>query len=1026
MFPYPAAGLELRPLGPISLPSPPLSKSLQNSLHSEHLSDSVVTWDRTIERVVKGIVSIKTSVARSFDTDTAGCYTATGFVVDKLRGIILSNRHVLTCAPITATGVFVNYEEVNLRPIYRDPIHDFGFFQFDTDKVKFLEMEQIELRPDLAKIGTSIKVVGNDCGEKLSILGSTLARTDRAAPRYGDDTYEDFNTFYYQAATGTSGGSSGSPVLDISGHAIALNAGGSTRSASSFYLPLDRVVRALRCIQAGTIVSRGTLQTEFVHSSYDELRRLGLTNEAETACRQYDSSVTGLLIVKRVLPSGPALDQLEPGDILISCNRERIFDFVSLWNIIDQSVDKKVELVFYRGSQSFTVSLTVQDLHSITPNRYLEFGGGIFHNLSYQQARHYGMPVENQGVFVASSGMFDWNSSSRNYLITSVDGKPTPNLDEFISVVTVLPDYKYISCRFKDLGNMPESLVHTQIDRHFFEAAVYQRNDVTGIWDCWKIDGPQSTDYICRAPRDVTVEADFSDEYDEQDSEEIVDSELSNLRRDLESSLVYVKSRIPFSISGYSACSSSEGAGVVVSLENNFPIIVCDRIAVPTEAADIRITIQYHAVRGRVIAMERFAFLTFDLADLPAEIKIKAVSFEEEASNTKIGDKIEVLGLISDQSLVAKATEVTELSWANSTKFQPPRFRLSNAEIICLADSFNCVGGVLISQQVTKDNDKKTISYKVFGLLTVMASPSSTKDETRWKAGIDYNLYVRPVVDQLSKLRASAIARNLDSPLQGIKSMGRISPYRTFNVDLDEIPLSQVAAEGVSARRIQRLIKLSKKRTNSSKTASILYVRKKFPHYDLETNDSNDLKPGDIILEIEQKPIVTPSDLEPYLRNAAKASFKFLVFRHGVETLVDVRPFDYGTNCSSIGRIIEWSGMFLHDGIPEAIEQVVPDSSHIPLTQGVYVGSITYGSPSSNTVSAAQWIIQVDNEPVHCIDDLLAILSQHRWQDGDFVRIKQVNRRDVTNVLSIKVNEQYFPTRLLDRTMDGSWESVRI
>ncbi|GFP81162.1 protease Do-like 7, partial [Phtheirospermum japonicum] len=52
-------------------------------------------WRKALGKVVPAVVVLRTTACRAIDTEFAGASYATGFIIDKRRGIILTNCHVI-------------------------------------------------------------------------------------------------------------------------------------------------------------------------------------------------------------------------------------------------------------------------------------------------------------------------------------------------------------------------------------------------------------------------------------------------------------------------------------------------------------------------------------------------------------------------------------------------------------------------------------------------------------------------------------------------------------------------------------------------------------------------------------------------------------------------------------------------------------------------------------------------------------------------------------------------------------------
>lgn len=635
-------------------------------------------WSSTIEDVAPSIVSIYVDAVRAFDTEWNASAQATGFVVDAQNGIILTNRHVVQPGPVTAEAVFRNHEEVTLRPVYRDPVHDFGFYRYDPKELRYIDPDAIALRPDRATVGRDIRVIGNDAGEQLSILSGTLARLDRDAPEYGRGNYNDFNTFYIQAASSTSGGSSGSPVIDINGNAVALNAGGSAQAASSFFLPLDRVQRALEYVQRGETPPRGTLETTFVHQPFDELRRLGLQEETERLARKANDRETGMLVVSLVQPGGAADGLLQPGDILVRINGELVTRFPKYEQFTDDNVGKILKLDIERGGQPLSLDVSVTDLHAITPSEYLEFGGAVLHGLSYQQARHLNRP--QTGVYVANSGyVLNRSGIPRGAVITGVNGEDVHELRQFEKHLLELRQGERARVRFFDFQEpRREVLAVLTMDWRWFPANHCKRNDETGFWNCSAVES------VSNGAKLEPATGHFPD-YDDSRSDTLAHS------------VAFVEFDMPYLIDGVSA-PNYFGTALVVDHEAGLAVV--DRNTVPVSMGDVRLTfagsVEIPARISYVHPLHNLALIEYD-PELLGETPVKSARLH--AAKPKTGEPLWVIGFQPDQTLQTRSSEMQSTEPLRLPLSSTFRFRDANLETWRLEDKLEDGDGVLVDEQ---------------------------------------------------------------------------------------------------------------------------------------------------------------------------------------------------------------------------------------------------------------------------------------------------------------------------------------
>ncbi len=587
-------------------------------------------------------------------------------------------------------------------------------------------------------------------------------------------------------------------MIDVSGQVIALNAGAKRQAASSFFLPLDRVVRAIGKIQAGEPVTRGTLQSTFVHTTFDEVQRLGLQDSTQARVRKEATKATGLLTVRDVLPGGPASGKLAPGDVVTALNGSLITDFISLESVLDDSVGKTITLGVERGGKALDIELVVSDLHGITPSEYLEVGGSLIHSLSYQMARHYAIPV--RGLMVARpSYMLSRSGVPRNAVLLKVNGVPVPTLDALEAVVAKLPDGAEFAVHyFRPHEARRMEVTSVTMDRRWFPARRCQRDDRTGGWPCRDLAVPAGRQE--RAPSTATA---FPAE--------------GKAGKTLAPSLVQVRFTIPLATDG-SRGKRFNGAGLVVDAEAG--LVVCDRDTVPVLLGDVRLTFGGSLdVPGEVVSLHpghNLALISYDPASI-GNTQVRSATLADKPLSS--GSDVVLAAVRSNGQLRIREDKVSQVDPLFVPFPSSPAFRPVHYELIALRDPPPSVGGVLADK-----------SGRVLALWASFPDHSS-REGSSWFRGIP-----------------SAVVSNMIRDFRE----GGSEVWRTMDVIWNPMSLRDARRRGLPTNEAEILEAANPKRRQALVVWSITP----------EGPSKGILEEGDVLIRLNGKTVTRFSDLE--------------------------------------------------------------------------------------------------------------------------------------------------------------------
>jgi len=382
-------------------------------------SGQTPTPDVILDQASHYTVKIRRVASIGLSEDEGTSASATGFLVDRTRGWILTNAHVASRSPATITVSFKGQKYVPARRVFVDRLTDVAVLEIDKSAIP-ADAVTAELEcSQPPRVGNSVAIFGHP-GE----LSYTATRGIISSVSWV------FPTEIIQSDATINGGNSGGPLIDLSTGKIVGIAAASYRdtyddhsTAVSFSEPIRPVCQILDLLKAGR------------DARYRQLPAAYATTEDD------DRPIIATVFDKA---SG-----LKVGDRVVAINgHNEIRNTSDLANRL-RGTNGLVDVIVDRGGLEVTLRAATFAMPEVTDNRSVEFSGLVISNqwkLDSAEFQHEGYPVID---FVLPGSHAEMTRAYPSYHLAAVNSRTITDLDKLYDFLSSLPPEDEVSLILK-------------------------------------------------------------------------------------------------------------------------------------------------------------------------------------------------------------------------------------------------------------------------------------------------------------------------------------------------------------------------------------------------------------------------------------------------------------------------------------------------------------------------------------------------------------------------------------------------